>query len=79
MTKEFILRRFEDINSSELSTYKCLTIFDVYTTLEEWKKQFRIANKTDEVIKLSGRDKSYEKYCKELEKILYSAFDHFNK
>jgi len=38
--------------------------------LDEWKSDFRNANKTDQIIKSGGRDRYYERYCEQLDKYL---------
>lgn len=39
-------------------------------SIEKLKKEFRDMNKTEEVIRICGIDRSYERYCKELENIM---------
>lgn len=37
--------------------------------IEIWKKEFRGKNQTDKILSIGSRDRYYERYCSELERI----------
>ncbi len=62
-----IIKRYE--NGCTV-TYKFISLEDLKDKTEEWKAEFRRTNKTDKIIKMFGRDKSYERYCNELDELI---------
>ena len=61
------IARFE---KDQLVTYSFSSLEDLNDKIEQWQKEFREKNKTEKVIKLFGRDKTYEKYCEELDDLI---------
>lgn len=50
-----------------LKKYSCN---QVRTLQEDWKKDYRRTNHTDELIAKGSRDRSYESYCKSISNFL---------
>lgn len=55
------LHRFEN---NKMMEYNC---YEVSNLEKKWKEDFRIQNRTDDCIRIYGRDRTYERYCKEID------------
>lgn len=62
------VKRFE--NGQNLVEYTFNSINELTKKVDQWKKEFRDINQTDRTIKIIGRDKSYERYCEELDDLV---------
>ena len=62
--------KIKRLEKDQLITYEFSSLEEFKNKIEEWKKEFREINKTDQIINSFGRDRSYERYCKELDDFL---------
>lgn len=61
------IKKFENGNLVE---YNFSTLEELKNQVEEWRNKFRKINCTDKIIELFGIDRSYERYCKELDDLI---------
>lgn len=61
--------KIQRIKEDKFVTYEFETLSELVDILDDWKDEFRKINKTDEIIKSGGKDKSYERYCLECDQI----------
>ncbi len=61
------IKRFEN---NGIVQYDFNTIEELKTQIEKWKEDFRKSNMTDEIIKKMGKDRSYDRYCEELDSLI---------
>ena len=62
-----LVKRFE---KDKIVTYTFSSLEDLKIQIGIWKEQFRLSNRTDEILKRGGKDSSYEKYCKQLDDLI---------
>jgi len=70
--KKCKLRRYvipSDGNSNVIAA-KDFTCDEVRASHEEWKKEFRDRNGTDELLSVGFKDESYEKFCNAIQDFL---------
>jgi|GEM_PF-5413223 hypothetical protein len=53
-----------------LEKHEFSTIREAKLLIEKWKEEFKIVNRTREVIRNGGKDYAYERYCQELDDMI---------
>lgn len=56
--------------NGDLEKYEFSTINEAKLLVEKWKEEFRSVNKTEEIMKLTGKDSVYERYCEEVDDMI---------
>lgn len=66
------------VENNEMVSYEYHALDELESILTKWKDEFRLRNRTDEVIKMFGKDAAYDRYCEEIGQILKSAQEFMN-